>query len=187
MPLQGTRRNRYTNDPAAVRAPTTETVNDLITQEMADRMFADGIIPTLASAAEVAAGDSTTKVVSPADFAANLRIPYAFHFPGTMAANAIMRFTIPFDAQLVHVSAVASNNSDATLKIGDSLDDDKILVAVAIGDSGTPATFTSANWAVTNPNGYYSLGDIAVFTLDYDGAAGTAAQNVTIVATLVRR
>ena len=42
---------------------------------------------------------------------------------------------------LVHVSAVAFNDSDATLKIGTSTDDDEFLVETAIGDSGTPSEF----------------------------------------------
>ena len=42
----------------------------------------------------------------------------AYHIPGTLSANINIRFTAPFDCTLLHVSAVASNDSDATLIIG---------------------------------------------------------------------
>lgn len=113
-------------------------------------------------------------------------LPLCIHVPGALSANLTLYWKAPFDLVLEHISAVTSNNSDATLKIGDSGDDDEILAAVAIGDSGTPAEFVAANWAVTNPTARITKGDVVVFTLDFDGAAGTAAQNPTIIA-LFRR
>jgi hypothetical protein len=103
--------------------------------------------------------------------------------PGTLAANVVARFCLPFDCVLAHVSAVAANDSDATLKIGDAADDDKVLVAAAIGDSATPVEKTAANWATTNPTGRYARGDVFLATLDFDGASGTAAQNVSLLFT----
>jgi hypothetical protein len=111
-----------------------------------------------------------------------LYFPLSFHVPGALAANLTIYWKAPFDCVLQHVSAVAGNNSDATLKIGDSGDDDEIMTATAIGDSGTPAEFDVDNWASTNAGGRILKGDVVVFTLDYDGVAGTAAQNVTLVA-----
>ena len=109
--------------------------------------------------------------------------PLSFHVTGTLAANVTVYWKAPFDCVLQHVSAVASNNSDATLKIGDSGDDDEILVATAIGDSGSPAEFDRDDWrSGFNETGRILKGDVVIFTLDYDGVAGTAAQNVTIVA-----
>jgi hypothetical protein len=113
----------------------------------------------------------------------------SFHIPGTLAANLTITLTVPSDCSLVHVSAVASNNSDATLKIGTSADDDGYLTATAIGDSGTPAEFDLDDFdgaLLSNPGMEYPHlldGTVLVLTLDYDGAAGTAAQNVTLVAT----
>jgi hypothetical protein len=109
----------------------------------------------------------------------------SFHIPGTLAANLNIRWAAPFAGRIKHVSAVASNDSDATLAVGDSGDDDAILAAAAIGDSGVPAEFDVDNWAATNPTAGFAEGDVLVFTLDFDGSAGTAAQNVTIVATLL--
>jgi hypothetical protein len=102
------------------------------------------------------------------------------HVPGTLAANVTVTLSMPQDCRLVRVSAVASNNSDATLMIGVSADTDSIMAATAIGDSGVPAVFDPDDWAATNPTGRLYEADILVLTLDFDGAAGTAAQNVTI-------
>ena len=109
-------------------------------------------------------------------------IQNTIHIPGTLAANITVYFTAPFDITLEHVSAVASNNSDATLKIGTSADDDAYLVATAIGDSGTPAEFELDDF-VNDTHPHVLAGTIVVVTLDFDGASGTAAQNVTIVLT----
>lgn len=107
-----------------------------------------------------------------------------FHFPGTLAANITPKWTSPINCTLIHVSAVASNNSDATLKIGTSADDDIFLVAAVIGDSGTPVEFERSSFVGTQfPR--IADGDIIIVTLDFDGAAGTAAANVTIEMTFL--
>jgi hypothetical protein len=107
----------------------------------------------------------------------------AYHIPGTLAADINIRFTAPSDCKILHVSAVASNDSDATLKIGTSSDDDEFLTASTIGDSNTPEEFELADF-VDDEFPRIEDGDVVIFTLDHDGAGGTAAQNVTIVATL---
>ena len=115
----------------------------------------------------------------------------AFHVPGTLSANLNIRFTVPSDCTLVHVSAVASNDSDATLALGSSADTDGYLTATAIGDSGTPAEFERADFdgALLSDAGNefprLAAGTVLVLTLDHDGASGTAAQNVTLVLTFV--
>jgi hypothetical protein len=105
-----------------------------------------------------------------------------YHIPGTLAANISPRFTAPCDCSLLHISAVASNDSDATLKIGTSADDDTYLAACTIGDSGTPVEKVLASY-IGGQYPHIAKGTVVVLTLDYDGSAGTAAQNVTIVLT----
>ena len=61
----------------------------------------------------------------------------AFHIPGTLSADAAIKFVMPFGAQLIHVQGVATNDSDATLKVGTSADDDGYITAFTIGDSST--------------------------------------------------
>ena len=111
----------------------------------------------------------------------------AFHIPGTLAADAAIKWVAPFNCQLVHVQAVATNDSDATLTVGTSVDADGYLAEFTIGDSSVPtekegrANFDGALADSQYP--HITDGTIIVLTLDYDGDSGTAAQNVTIVLT----
>jgi len=113
----------------------------------------------------------------------------AFHIPGTLTAGLDIRFIAPSNCTLRHVSAVASNDSDATLALGTSADENGFLEAAVIGDSQVPAEFELADFdgaLLTEAGKDYpriSDGDVVVLTLDHDGAAGTAAADVTIVLT----
>lgn len=115
----------------------------------------------------------------------------AFHVPGTLSADLDIRFTAPSDCQLIHMSAVASNDSDALITVGDSADADEYVTSTVIGDSGTPAEFDGNDFVDTSGDThtrYYPRivdGTIVAIALDHDGAGGTASQNVTIVLTFV--
>lgn len=112
----------------------------------------------------------------------NRTFQQSYHIPGALAADLAIRFTAPTDATLLHVSAVGSNAHDATLAIGTPTAAAAHMAARAIGVSGTPAQFTRAHFVGTQfPR--ISRGDIIALALDHDGAAGTAAQNVTLVLT----
>jgi hypothetical protein len=111
---------------------------------------------------------------------------------GTLAANFVAKWTAPFDCTLLHVSAVASNNSDATIIVGDSSDTDEYLTSATIGDSGTPVEFDGGDFVDTDGNSwtrYYPRiadGTIVVLTVDYDGSGGTAAQDLCVVLTFAK-
>jgi hypothetical protein len=113
----------------------------------------------------------------------------SFHVPGTLGANLNIRFTIPSPCTLLHSSAVASNDSAATLCLGTSADTDGFLVACVIGDSAVPVEKEIANFdgaLLTRPGSEpprLQDGDIFVAILDYDGASGTAAADFTLVLT----
>lgn len=116
----------------------------------------------------------------------------ALHIPGTLGADLNIRSTVPSNCTLVHVSAVASNNSDATLALGTSADTDGFLAACVIGDSNTPVEkdvgdFDGALLTIDTDLEVPRLsdGDILVIILDHDGASGTAAADVTIILTFV--
>ena len=111
--------------------------------------------------------------------------PICYHWllAGTLTANESFSFVLPFDVQLIHAAAMASNDSDATLKIGSSSDDDAYMVATAIGDSGSLTEFDRDDF-VSDQYPHISAGTTIVVTLDYDGASGTAGQNVEICVTL---
>jgi hypothetical protein len=118
------------------------------------------------------------------------RFTIAFHVPGTLTANLNIRWTAPHDCTLLHISAVASNASSATFIVGDSADDDEYLTASDVGDSNVPAEYDYDDFVDTDGNTharYYPRivdGTVVVITVDYDGASGTAAQNLTLVLTL---
>jgi len=105
--------------------------------------------------------------------------------PGTLSANITFTATLPYDCQLLHCSTVASNDSDATLILGNSSDTDAYLASCVIGDSGTPVTKGKANF-VGAQYPHIAAGTVFVATLDHDGSAGTAAQNVSIVLTFAK-
>lgn len=96
-------------------------------------------------------------------------------------ADKAFYWTLPCGMTLWHVSAVASNDSDATLMIGDSGDTDQAMAAAAIGDSGTPVEFEFSDF--TSP--HFDDGDVFTLTVDYDGASGTAAEDMNIICTFL--
>lgn len=106
----------------------------------------------------------------------------SYHVPGTLAANVDIRFTTPFDCQLVHVSAVGSNANNGILDVGPSSDTDGYLDGVNIGDSQVPAEFDQGDF-VGSQFAHISKGTVVCVTLDYDGAAGTATHDFTVVLT----
>lgn len=105
-----------------------------------------------------------------------------FHIPGTLAANVNIRWKAPFDLTVKKISAVASNDSDATMTVGVSTDTDSLIEATTIGDSNVPTEFTRSNFGA-NAYGNIAEGDILVITVDYDGSSGTAAADLTVVIT----
>jgi hypothetical protein len=104
------------------------------------------------------------------------------HVTGTLAANVDWRWTVPFDCQLIHVSAVGSNTNNGILDIGPSTDTDGYLDGVNIGDGQTPAEFDRDDF-VNTQFPHITDGTILCITLDYDGAGGTATANFTAVLT----
>jgi hypothetical protein len=112
-----------------------------------------------------------------------------FHVPGSASANLSIKWTAPFDCTLLHVSAVGSNSHNATMEIGDSADANEYLTSSSIGTSGTPAEFDYDDFVDTSGNThsrYYPRivdGTIVAIAVDYDGASGTAVDDLTIVLT----
>jgi hypothetical protein len=102
------------------------------------------------------------------------------HVPGTLSANLAITISVPVDCRLKRVSAVGSNANDATLEIGVGSDADNIMAAAAIGDSHVPVVFDTDDWAATNASGRLNQGDLLKLVVDFDGSAGTAAQNLTL-------
>jgi hypothetical protein len=108
----------------------------------------------------------------------------SFHIPGTLTANLNIRWKVPTDCQLIHVSAGNSAATNGTFILGLSTDDDAYLTTADVGDSNVPNVFTKANFVGTEFP-HILAGTIFVITVDYDGAAGTAAANLTLILTFL--
>lgn len=113
-------------------------------------------------------------------------ITYSVHIPGTLVANVTPLFAVPFNCTLLHVSAVASNNNDATLKVGTPANPAAYLAEFPIGDSHVPAVKASFKDFVGGQYPRLTANSSLLLTLDYDGNSGTAAQNVTLAVVLAK-
>jgi len=107
------------------------------------------------------------------------------HVPGSLSADLDIRFTAPFDFTIEHVSAVTSNDSDATIKIGTSSDDDEFLEECVVGDSQVPVEKGRTDF-VDDQFPRIEDGDVVVISVDYDGGSGTAGDDLTIVLTCAK-
>jgi len=112
------------------------------------------------------------------------KFTHAFHIPGTLGADLAIVFAAPSDCQLVHCSAVASNNSDATISLGTTSAAEAYLAECVIGDSSAPVEKERADFVGAQfPR--ISDGDLVKVTVDHDGGSGTAANDATIVLTFL--
>ncbi len=112
---------------------------------------------------------------------------FSVHLHGTLAANASGRFKLPCAATLKEVQGSASNDSSALLDFGTAADPDGYLSAVEIGDSEAIATLDNDDWdgalytdADNVENIHLPEDTVMEWLLDYDGASGTAAANVSL-------
>jgi hypothetical protein len=76
----------------------------------------------------------------------------SYHVPGALSGNVVIRFKMPCNATLIHVSAVQSDTNQGTVKVGDSSDNDEYLTASALGLSGTPAEYDGNDFVDTSGN-----------------------------------
>ena len=114
-----------------------------------------------------------------------LRVLQTIHIPGTLAANVAAVFTAPCSLTLVSVQAVGSNANDGKLEVGTTADTDAYLLSTAIGDSNVPVEVNTRAGFVGGEFPHIAKGTVVEVLLDFDGASGTAAANVTIVLTYV--
>ena len=106
-----------------------------------------------------------------------------FYLPGSLSANHVMEIAADRNWKITHVSAVASNDSDATLSLGNDASAVAYMAATAIGDSNVPEEFDIDDF-VGDQFPTHEKGDVFVITIDYDGDGGTAAQNLVLVITI---
>jgi hypothetical protein len=115
----------------------------------------------------------------------------SFHLPGTLAANHTLAFKLPFASTLIAISSVAGNASGATITVGTAASPAGYMTAKPIGSAGVPVIHDKDDWvgALLPPSHVPTVDNVHInaettinIVLDFDGAAGTAAQAVTIVA-----
>ena len=101
-------------------------------------------------------------------------VMFSDFFTGTLSGNVTRYLEFPWPVTYVSGKALASNDSSGTLALSGATN--MSITAVAIGDSGDPATIS-----VTSGDTQYEPADsLITITLDYDGASGTAAENVHV-------
>ena len=100
----------------------------------------------------------------------------AFHVPGTLAADLAIRFTVPFDCQLIHISAVSSDADAAGLTVGNSTTAAAYLAKASCGVSGTPVEFDRDNF-VDGQYPHIAKGTIFAAAVDHDYNAGGGASD----------
>jgi hypothetical protein len=105
-----------------------------------------------------------------------------FHVPGAMTANLSIKWITPSDMQLIHVSAVISNSGSTLMVIGNSDTAAAYVASLIVGVSGTPKEWNRANF-VGGEYPHIEKGTTVIIGIDYDGASGTAGQNLTVVLT----
>ncbi len=110
---------------------------------------------------------------------------HTYHVPGTLGADLNIRFKLPCDAQLLHVSAVGSNAAAAGLSLGNSTESAAYMAKKAVGVSGAPTVFDRDDF-VGNQFPHVPQGTIFTAALDYDyngGGSASASADVTLAFT----
>jgi hypothetical protein len=94
-----------------------------------------------------------------------------WHIAATLAANYTLYFESPWPVVIAGAKAWASNDSSATLALAGGA----TITAAAIGDSANPAYLEPTS------NQQVAADTLVTLTLDYDGAGGTASEDVGII------
>lgn len=96
---------------------------------------------------------------------------------GTLGADGTIYWKAPFAFTLMRVQSCQSNAGAATLKVGIAGTLEKYLAAHAMGVSGTPVVKDVGDWNATytaEGNPHIAADTVLAFTVDFDGAGGTA-------------
>jgi hypothetical protein len=102
-------------------------------------------------------------------------ILYNDFLTGTLSANVTRYVEFNAPSTFLYAKALASNDSSATLALSGA--GGLSIAAQVIGDSGDPRTVAPASTDVDRE----PANSLITVTLDYDGASGTAAENVHLL------
>ena len=84
---------------------------------------------------------------------------------GALSGDWVIQFEFPFDVQLLGFCSYSTNDNDATIKVGTDTDTKTVGRTDLVGDQ---YPHIDKETEIT-------------ITIDYDGAAGTAAQDLALV------
>lgn len=108
-----------------------------------------------------------------------------FHVAGAMSAALNIRWNVPDDCTLLHVSAVTSNDASTTITIGDETTAALHLASWDVGagantvhEKGDASAFSDF---ATGQYPRISDGDTVVIAVDHDGDSGTSGADLTLV------
>lgn len=126
--------------------------------------------------------------ISLGDMLEGFKVIVPFHLPGTAGANILYTFVAPENLILTHVQAVGTNAHDATITVGTVADPDGYLTVKDVGDSSVPGEWSAANFTgalvpVSGQEVPVADGTVVRVVVDFDGAAGTAVQNLSVALT----
>ena len=116
----------------------------------------------------------------------------SFYVPGTAGGDWAASWTVPFDCQLLHVSACCSDANAAGVEVGIAADADEYLTLFSAGVSGTPVEKDYDDFVDSDGNAhsrYYphiADGTVLKVTVDHDyngGGSGADSDDICIVLT----
>lgn len=115
------------------------------------------------------------------NYASGQYVTITISLPGTMDDNFVHTSEFPFDVILKYVSVVGSNDSDATISIGDNIDRVDILLNAPVGDDREVILYDNSDFEI-GATGAIPAGHRTDITIDYGGPGGTPVDNLALVA-----
>jgi len=98
--------------------------------------------------------------------------------PGALAANFEYHFTVLAPFTVEQLSMKCSNAGSLRVKLGTNSDDDEFLTYTNVGSSLVEVGDAITDWRY-DAKPHYVAGDVFEFTVDFDGAGGTAGEDFT--------
>jgi len=107
-------------------------------------------------------------------------IPIVCH--GALAANYEFHYKVCFPFTIEEISAKTSNAGSTRIKVGTNSDDDEFLTYTDVGTTIVQIGDDTDDWRY-DVKPHLETGDVLEITVDYDGASGTAGEDLVLVVT----
>jgi hypothetical protein len=100
--------------------------------------------------------------------------------PGTLTADADMRFSFPFGVTLIGGNAGCDNTTSFLLNVGTAADADAYIDDLTVSGAAATTTDIAAGDLVDGAPMHIAAGTELVLAVDYDGGAGGDSANVDV-------